>query len=218
MSGEQLGTTSTTTMQSGPIGKIRYVLDFGPDGAKTNTTLKAIDGWLANGSKYSGAIMMRPSNLPMASPDSYVTAVEIEVKVYEIQEPTNEVSRFVLGRRNSSTSSTAVIDDGRLVLTDSTREMVSTVVRSALGYALGENGRDVVLSKLQLDYGFGFAEVTDFPGRFMELINEILDGGSKYIEDRILQQLVKENPQLVHCKTFKEAVMKLIAIDSIQQR
>jgi hypothetical protein len=217
MSGEQVGTTSRVTLENGPVGKIRYVLDFGPSGAKTNTTLRAIDGWLSNGAKFSGAIMMRPSKLPQATAESYVTAVEIEVKVYEIQDPNNEIAKFVLGRNNGPAVA-AQVEDARLVLSESTREMVSSVVRSALSYALGENGRDVVLSKLQLDYGFGFAEVTDFPGRFMELLNEILDGGSKYIEDRIVLELVDHNPDLKGCSSFKDAVTKLVAIDTLQQR
>jgi hypothetical protein len=196
-----------------PVGKIRYVLDFGPTGAKTVAALDAIDGWLSNGSKYSGAIMIRPSNLPVPSVDSCVTAIEIEVKLYEIDDPNDEVTKFVLGRTGAPPAR-AANDDVRLTLSGDTRRMVSGAVRSALGYALGESGRDVVLSRLQLDYGFGFSEVTDFPGRFMELLNEILQGGSRFVEERMLQELRVENPALRDCGTLKEAIIALVAVDA----
>ncbi len=213
MSGNQTSSKTDVVLQEGSEQEIRYVLDFGPGGAKSGEALKTIEDGLANLSKYAGAIMIRRAKgLPKTS-KGYLTAVEIKMTLYEIPDPTDEVSRFVLGWNTTSPES-GTTDGDRLVLSAESRAMVSRVVRSALAYTLGDNGRDVVLSKLQLDYGFGFSEVTDFPGRFVELLNEILQGGARYVEERMLQELRSENKILQDCQTLKDAVMKLVLIDT----
>jgi hypothetical protein len=202
-------TTAIVSAAQGRIEKRRYVMDFGPNAALKDATLNSIEDWIANGCKYSGAILIKSSPEPAKTDNQvYVTALEIEVKAYTVNFGFgNDVTPLILG-------SPLARGEERLVLSDELRVAVSETVEKALSYTLGENGKDVVLSKLRLDYGFGFSEVTDFPGRFMELLTEVLQGGSKYVEERIIQELRSRYTYLGEDQTFKDAVLKLVAADS----
>lgn len=194
----------------------RYVLDFGPAPIRKEIAINTLEEWLANGSKYTGALLVRtPGQDSSPSDRVYVTAIELSMKVYTTNVgPEDEVGAFVRGRGSVSEAVRPSYSTEKLVLTDGSRQVVSEVVRSALAYTLGESGRDVMLSKLQLDYGFGFSQVTDYPGRFTELLNEILQGGARYVEERILQELETKYPSLKGSGSFKDAVGRLVTIDT----
>ena len=212
----EMETSDMTTMASGIQGRIekrRYVMDFGPNGALKDVALKVIEDWITNGCRYTGAILIKPSDETITTNDQrFVTALEIEVKAYTVsQGPMNESTPLNL-------RSAPKKREERLVLSDELRSGVSETVEKALAYTLGENGRDVVLSRLKIDYGFGFSEVTDFPGRFVELLTEILQGGSRYVEEWIVRELMNKYPYIEETKTFKDAVVKLVALDSALPR
>lgn len=194
----------------------RYVLDFGPTAQPRRLALSALEGWLANGSKYAGAFFVKSPSGEEALPDeAFVSAIEINVRVITTTVPPDLVTGLSSwAQAEARTTLPAVSTTSRHDLTDASREMVSRRVRTALAYALGEGGRDVVLAQLQLDYGFGFSEVTDYPGRFIELLNEILHSGARFVEERILQELALENASLKGASSFKEAVTRLATADA----
>ena len=208
----KMKTSDMTTIErvQGKIEKRRYVMDFGPNGALKDVALKVIEDWITNGCRYTGAILIKPSNDPSSTnKQRFVTALEIEVKAYTVS----------VGAMNaSSLGSASTKQEERLVLSDELRTGVSETVEKALAYTLGENGKDVVLSRLKIDYGFGFSEVTDFPGRFVELLTEILQGGSTYVEEWIIRELKTKYPNMAESKTFKDAVLKLVSVDSARSR
>ena len=218
MSGKPSRAMTKTTPAQATEDVRRYVLDFGPTTPSKELALKSLEEWLANGSKYAGAVLIKSQGSDSAAGDPlFVTAIELSVKVYTTTVgPDDEVGSFV--RRN--TGSTRVIgpEANKLVLASASREMVSRVLKSALAYSLGESGKDVVLSELQLDYGFGFSEATDYPGRFVELLDEILKGGAKYVEERILQELEREKPGLKGALSFKDAMLLLAELDTTDSK
>ena len=195
----------------------RYVLDFGPAAHPRSLALSALEGWLANGSKYSGAFFLKSPTSPETSDqDGFVSAIELNVRIITTTLPSDQAtgaSAWAQPQASPVRSESSI--SANRDLTDASREMVSRRVRSALAFALGEGGRDVVLAQLQLDYGFGFSEVTDFPGRFIELLNEILQSGARFVEERILEELALENPSLKKASSFKEAIAQLATVDTV---
>jgi hypothetical protein len=196
--------------------KRRYVIDFGPNAARMETTLAAIEQWLDISAQQTGAIFLKsPDESSDTNRRDCVTAVEVEIKVIIVDsEPFGYAGRFVIERGRQSTLSPVRRSEERLVLSESTRASVNEIVQRALSHALGENGRDVVLNKMQIDYGSGFSQVPDFPSRFVELLDEILREGARNVEDRMIKEFKDRYPSLGECQTFKEVVLALVTADS----
>jgi len=200
------------------IEERRFVIDFGAGGARKQDALRVIEEVLASSSAHMGAVLFDElRKAPANEEGDWLSVVEVSVKAYTLaSEDIPERNLFKGNSSSESSAESAAYSRAPLILTKRSRKAVTDCVEKGLAYALGENGRDVILSRLQVDYGFSFSEVPDYPGRFAELLDEILQGGARYIEDRIVKELNGRHLYEGEFSSLKSAVQALANLDSEQ--
>jgi hypothetical protein len=197
------------------VDERRFVIDFGPGGAQKVDSLRVIEEGIASSSRRMGAFLFDELNkAPANAGGDWLSVVEISIKAYTLA--SEEASDESPTRPVASKAEQVVQPRTPLILTRESRKTITDCVEKGLAYALGENGRDVILSRLQVDYGFSFSEVPDYPGRFTELLDEILQGGARYIEERIVKELNDTHLYEGEFSNLKVAVQALASIDSEQ--
>jgi len=195
----------------------RFVIDFGVRGARKADALKVIEEGLASSSLRMDALLFDSLNKAPANAGSdWLSVLEISIKAYTQASEGLSDEKFPTRPGSSIASPESAQSRTPLILTKRSREAVTECVEKGLVYALGENGRDVILSGLQVDYGFSFSEVPDYPGRFAELLDEILHGGARYIEERIVKELNDRHLYKGEFSSLKGAVQALASLDSEQ--
>jgi hypothetical protein len=198
------------------VEEIRFVINFRTGGTRKGDALTVIKEALTSCSRRLDATLTDALNRsPSENGGDWLSVVELSVRAYtQKSEESSEDTFLGVNGSNVSLADSAARPGTSMILTRRSREVVTECVERGLADALGEYGKDVIIDRLQADYGFSTSEVPDYPGRFSELLDELLQGGGRFSEQRIVKELNDRHLYEGECSSLKGAVRALATVDA----